>query len=217
MPLGLLMSIIIAILAVMIAAKLGPPNPPAPQVTTTSPPVTGLSEDEKKAALSVVFQHPLLAKILSGNNWSLVEAGSWTQNGELVGAALLIRLNEPVWVEGSFSDFDGKSYRAALWIGSLHVLVDLRGRKVEAISPGMTIPPQYSEPLLPGLEKARQVVANRVPTAQSIVFNGVFYTDKYPTGLAFFYVKDMKGEYFIAVNLATMSVEDKYTAPVIKR
>ncbi|MGC8988473.1 hypothetical protein, partial [Infirmifilum sp.] len=68
MPLGLLMSIIIAILAVMIAAKLGPPNPPAPQVTTTSPPVTGLSEDEKKAALSVVFQHPLLAKILSGSN-----------------------------------------------------------------------------------------------------------------------------------------------------
>ncbi|MGC9108199.1 MAG: hypothetical protein ACP5IE_08455 [Infirmifilum sp.] len=215
------MSIIIAILAVMIAAKFTALRhwgaAPAPQVTTTSPPVTGLSEDEKKAALSVVFQHPLLAKILSGNNWSLVEAGPWTQNGELVGATLLIRLNEPVWVEGSFSDFDGKSYRAALWIGSLHVLVDLRGRKVEAISPGMTIPPQYSEPLLPGLEKARQVVANRVPTAQSIVFNGVFYTDKYPTGLAFFYVKDMKGEYFIAVNLATMSVEDKYTAPVIKR
>lgn len=186
--------------------------PPPPQALRQSAnPGTLLSEDEVREALSLTMQDAELRNILASANWSLAEAGAWYVDGEKVGATLLIRINEPVWASGTFRDVGGKVYKASLWLGSLHILVNLREGRVAAASPGMARAPADPPVASEEVEKARRVALAWVHGSKAAYLNAIFYTGEFQSGLAVFRVERVDGENLVAVNLATMTVEERYT------
>jgi hypothetical protein len=207
---------LLAVLAITIVTASLASNIIAPSSLTTLgdgsvPPK--LNEEQKREAISVALSDPLVGKILARSNWTLFEAGPWVESGRIVGVAMLIRLERPVWVSGEFKDIGGKNYRAKLWVGNLHVLVDLSARRVVAISPGMARPPA-DPPDAATYEALRAVAAEKLGTRP--VLTGLFYTDEYPAGLAFFTATVGDRERIVAVDVARRIVVEKYTGEVIK-
>ena len=126
---------------------------------------------------------------------------------------MLVKLEEPAWVSGTFRDLGGRSYRAKLWMGSLHVLVDLSARRVAAVSPGMARPP--AEPPEAVVDEAVRAVAERRLGARPVLA-GVFYTDEHPAGLAFFTATVRGRESIVAVDVARRVVVDRYSGEVLR-
>jgi hypothetical protein len=207
---------LLAVLAVIVVIASLASNIIAPSSSTTHgdgsvPPM--LNEEQKREAISVTLSDPLVGNILAKSNWTLFEAGPWTESGRIVGAIMLIRLERPVWVSGEFKDIGGKNYRAKLWVGNLHVLVDLSARRVVAVSPGMARPPE-DPPEAETYEALRAVAEKKLGTRPLLA--GLFYTDEYPAGLAFFMATVGDRERIVAVDVARGIVVDKYSGEVIK-
>ncbi|MEZ0346863.1 MAG: hypothetical protein ABWK01_09945 [Infirmifilum sp.] len=208
---------LVLVSALFLLIALSPPPRPTPQGGPASqPPVLTLGENEKEVALQIALRDERIQGLLRGANWTLVESGPWTSNGELIGAVLLIRLSSPRWVSGSFAELGGNPYRADLWLGSLHVFVNFKEGRVVALSPGVARAP-HDPPLRDKtVETARGVALSRVPGASAAILNAIFYTERFPRGLALFVTVDGKGESLVAVDLARMSVVENYSGPVIR-
>ncbi|MEM1631424.1 MAG: hypothetical protein QXX83_04775 [Thermofilum sp.] len=210
---ALLLLALFAASALVIA--LNPPPPPKPlQPPSGSSAQLQLTEQEKSEALSIALKDPNVGSVLRGVNWTLALAGPWTENGEKVGAVLLIRVSEAAWVSGTFRELGGSPYRASLWLGSLHVFVNLKEGKVAAASPGMARALRDPPVLDDRVEKARGVALAWVRGSRSAYLNGVFYTEEFPEGLAFFRVEGEQGESLVAVSMARMRVEERYSGRV---
>ena len=210
-PAAILIVLAITVSSVALVSNLVAPSPLTAPGGGSAPPQ--LTEDQKREALSVALSDPLVGSILAGSNWTLVEMGAWVESGRLMGAALLIRLERPVWASGDFRDLGGRSYRAKLWVGSLHVLVDLSARRVVAVSPGMARPP--ADPPETAVDEAVRAVAAQRLGARPVLA-GLFYTDEYPAGLAFFTATVGGRERIIAVDVARRVTVDKYSGEVLK-
>lgn len=210
-----LLLLLVFLAASVFVIALNPPLPPKPlQPLFGSSASLQLTEQERSEALSIALRDPNVRGLLRGVNWTLDLAGPWTENGEKVGAVLLIRLSEAAWVSGVFRELGGNVYRASLWLGSLHVFVNLKEGKVAAVSPGMAKATRDPSALEARVEEARRVALEWVSGGRSAYLNAVFYTEEFPEGLAFFRVEGEQGESFVAVNVATMRVEGRYSGRV---
>jgi len=201
----------ITISSVALVGNLVAPSPLTTPGESSAPPQ--LTEDQRREAISVVLSDPFVGSILSKSNWTLVGLGAWVESGRVVGAALLVRLEEPAWVSGTFRELGGRSYRAKLWVGSLRVLVDLSARRVAAVSPGMARPP--ADPPEAVVDEAVRAVAAQKLGARPVLA-GVFYTDEHPAGLAFFAATVKGKESVVAVDVARGVVVEKYSGEVAR-
>jgi hypothetical protein len=181
-----------------------------------------LSREEESKALDIITNDSQICMILKKGYWEILNSGPWFEGKEKAGVLLYIRFNESVWVEGTFiNPFNNKSYHARMWVGGMHVLVDLKTNKVLGVDLGMGRPPQGA-PKINESEKLAlaERIARKRALAESLGSNvtsylaSVYYTNDYPYGIAFFCLCSSQGEAIVAVDLGKMEVVEKYTAIV---
>jgi hypothetical protein len=178
-----------------------------------------LSKEEESKALNIMANDSQIRAILEKEKWEILCSGPWFEGKEKIGAALYIRFNESVWVEGTFTNpFNNKSYTAKMWVGGMHVLIDFRMNKVSGVDLGMGRPPREA-PKVNESEKLAlaERVARKHTLAESLGSNvtsylaTIYYNSEYPYGIAFFCFRSGQREAMIAVDLSKMEVVEKYT------
>jgi len=210
---------------------LVPPEPPKPKTNDTlvvgaeTVPDLTLTKEERDRVMNVIKGDVNVSRILEKGNWTVPLMGPWTNgNGtERLGAVAIIRFNESVWVEGTFyNPFSGSSDRVKLWVGGMHVFVDLRTNRVVGLDLGMG----RSNDKAPITDK-KLAIAERIALNHTLVktlgenvesyLTAIYYISDYPSGIAFFNMRSNQGEVMVAVDLDKMVVVEKYTARVMGR
>ena len=205
---------------------IAPSPPEAPDVVSNT---TGggqgvsdftLTEEEKATAMRIIESDAHIGGILQGVDWHVELIGPLTTGLQKVGVAILITFDEAVWMEDTFYNFD-YSYDAKLWVGSMHILVDLRDGRIVGFSPtGMARAP-ITSPITNEECAAAAEIALSHPLAKALgedveaYLNAVYYyTDQYPQGIAFFNIRSEQGEAMVAIDLDKMVVVEQYTSGV---
>jgi hypothetical protein len=185
-----------------------------------------LTEEEKTAAMHIIESDAHVGGILQNLDWHVTLIGPMTQGNQKIGAAVLITFDGAVWMEDTFSTYypSGYSYAAKLWVGSMHILVDLRDGRIAGFAPtGMGRAP-ITSPITSSITSEERAAAAEIslstPVARALgenveaYLNAVYYTDDYPQGIAFFNVRSDQGEAFVAIDLDKMMVAEQYTSRV---
>jgi hypothetical protein len=183
-----------------------------------------LTEEEKATAMHIIESDTHIGGILQGVDWHVELIGPLTTGLQKVGVGVLIKFDEAVWMEDTFYILD-YSYAAKLWVGSMHISVDLRDGKIVQFSPaGMARAPITSPTTGPitSEERAAAVeIALSHPLAKALgedveaYLNAVYYyNDDYPHGIAFFNMRSEQGEAMVAIDLDKMVVVEQYTVSV---
>jgi hypothetical protein len=185
-----------------------------------------LTEEEKATAMHIIESDAHIGGILQGVDWHVTLIGPMTQGNQKIGAAVLITFDGAVWMEDTFSTYypSGYSYAAKLWVGSMHILVDLRDGRIVGFSPtGMGRAP-ITSPITSSITSEERVAAAEIslstPVAKALgenveaYLNAVYYTDEYPQGIAFFNIRSDQGEAFVAIDIDKMVVAEQYTSSV---
>ncbi|ABL78587.1 hypothetical protein [Thermofilum pendens] len=220
--LALLVALAVSAALISVAVALGslpylagPPPPPKPPAPAAHPEGSGrlLTREEKETLLSVLRRDSFLAPYLSRSNWTVKNLDQLrVYPGSKVEA--LVELAEPQWIEG----LETPKYRASMWARTLIVTVNLTAGRVERVEAVPTRPPRDT-PLSPRLEEARRVAASHrlvqsLGPSVNLYLVAVYHSGEYPGGLAVFSAFSDKGEVLVAVDLATMTVVERYTSPV---
>jgi hypothetical protein len=179
-----------------------------------------LTEEEKATAMRIIESDAHIGGILQGVDWHVELIGPMTTGLQKVGVALLIKFDEAVWMDDTFYNFD-YSYAAKLWVGSMHISVDLRDGRIVGFSPaGMARAPTTS-PITSEECAAAAEIALSHPLSKALgedveaYLNAVYYyADQYPQGIAFFNMRSEQGEAMIAIDLDEMVVVEQYTSGV---
>ena len=185
-----------------------------------------LTEEEKATAMHIIESDAHVGGILQNLDWHVKLIGPMTQGNQKIGAAVLITFDGAVWMEDTFSTYypSGYSYAAKLWVGSMHILVDLRDGRIAGFSPtGMGRAP-ITSPITSSITSEERAAAAEIslstPVARALgenveaYLNAVYYTDEYPQGIAFFNIRSDQGEAFVAIDIDKMVVAEQYTSSV---
>jgi hypothetical protein len=184
-----------------------------------------LTEEEKATALHIIESDAHVGGILQNLDWHVTLIGPMTQGNQKIGAAVLITFDGAVWMEDTFYNLSGSSsYAAKLWVGSMHILIDLRDGRIVGFAPtGMAKAP-ITSPITSSITSEERAAAAEISLSTSVAkalgedveayLNAVYYTDDYPQGVAFFNVRSDQGEAFVAIDLDKMVVVEQYTSRV---
>jgi hypothetical protein len=171
--------------------------------------------------LIIIKEDSQVKEILEKTTWQVLHIGPSTKGSQGRGAIALIRLDKPVWVEGTYyNPFAGRTLTVKMWVGSLHVIVDLSTNQVIGLDLGMgkavERTPVQDEKLAAAERIARghRLVQSLGQNVESYL-TAVYYTADYPQGLAIFSIRSTRGEVLVAVDLGTMAVVEKYTVKVV--
>jgi hypothetical protein len=94
----------------------------------------------------------------------------------------------------------------------MHISVDLRDGRIIGFSPNMGIPPIAREEYAAEAEIAlSHPLAKALGENVEAYLNAVYYTDEYPRGIVFFYMRSDQGEAFVAIDLDKAAVVEQYT------
>jgi hypothetical protein len=181
-----------------------------------------LTEEEKANAMHIIESDAHVGGILQGVDWHVKLIGPMTQGNQKIGVSVLIKFDEAVWMEDTFSTYypSGYSYVAKLWVGSLHISVDLGDGRIVGLTPGMGRAPIKS-PITSAERAAAAEIALSHPLAKALGENveayltALYYTDKYPQGMVFFNMRSDQGEAMIAIDLDKMVVAEQYTTSIV--
>jgi hypothetical protein len=184
-----------------------------------------LTEEEKAAAMHIIESDAHVGGILQNVDWHVKLIGPMTQDDQKIGAAVLITFDGAVWMEDTFYNPSGSSYAAKLWVGSMHIFVDLRDGRIVGFSPtGMGRAP-ITSPITSSITSEERAAAAEIslshPLAKALgenveaYLNAVYYTDDYPQGMAFFNMRSDQGEAMVAIDLDKMAVAEQYTVRVV--
>jgi len=224
---GVLASLAIASLSVGILApsrppfvSQPPPPPPVPANYTQGPqPQSPLSSEQLSKALGILQSDPSLSGALSRAGWRVLMAGPSALEGGGTGVVMLLRFSEPVALSGEYTLMNGERARVQLWTQSVMVKVDLDAGRLVAVDPLLAKPPAdvaEFEWVKRAKERCGAYVASAGAKPGKVLLAGVYVTEKYPQGLAVFYVESTAGEYFVSYDVARAAVLGEATGPVIK-
>jgi len=200
-----------------------PPEAPVPVGDTTGgmQTVSDLTEEEKATVMHIIKSDAHVGGILQKVDWHIQLVGPWTEGQQKIGACVLIKFDRAVWMEDTFYNPSGSSYAAKLWVGSMHIFVDLRDGRIVGFSPtGMGRAP-ITSPITSEECAAAAEIALSHPLAKALGKNvevyltAVYYTDDYPRGIAFFNMRSDEGEAMVAIDLDKTVVVEQYTVKVI--
>ena len=125
-----------------------PPPPPKPGTVIDDtvggevPTMPELTEEEKERFMRIIMSNDSVRRILDKGNWAILEGqiGVWTEGFEKIGAFAYFKFDSAVWVEGTFNMPSAVPYTAGLWVGGLHVFVDLRTNSTVGLEPSTAFP-----------------------------------------------------------------------------
>jgi hypothetical protein len=183
-----------------------------------------LTEEEKATAMRIIESDAHIGGILQGVDWHVELIGPLTTGLQKVGVGVLIKFDEAVWMEDTFYNFD-YSYAAKLWVGSMHILVDLRDGRIVGFSPAGMARAPITSPITGPITSEERATAAEIalshPLSKALgenveaYLNAVYYyDDDYPQGIAFFNMRSEQGEAFVAIDLDKMVVVEQYTVRV---
>ncbi len=187
--------------------------------TAQEPPT--LTEEQKQQVLEIATNNPRIKAILNSGNWQPLMIGPWTEGDELRGGVALIRLDKAVWSQGQFGIPGKEPYSANLWIGNIHVYVDLQRNSVVGIEPGVGRP-SGEAPTNEGIERARAIALSRATADLNrsdieARLLAVYHTSEFPGGAAIFGITSNQGdEMGIGIDMSHDTVIERFTARAIK-
>lgn len=188
-----------------------------------------LTNEEKSRTLNIIQNDNAAEAILNKENWKVLGIGSWIKDNQKIGAFALIKFNDRIWVEGTFTDPNsGNNYETKQWVGSMHAYVDLTRNKLVSLLPvGISKAPDRAPDAVPFMnEKITRAgdlaLAHKVtkdiqePVKYSLA--GVRTNAQYPDGIAFFSIVTDQNEEkaLVAVDLGKMTVIEDYTGKVAR-
>ena len=204
----------------------GPPEAPDLVGDTTGGTQTesDLTEEEKATAMHIIESDAHISGILQGVDWHVKLIGPITESQQKIGVSVLITFDVAVWMEDTFYNPSGYSYVAKLWVGSMHISVDLGDGRIVGFSPtGMGRAP-ITSPITSSITSEERAAAAEIalshPLAKALGENveayltGVYYTDDYPRGIVFFNMRSEQGEAMVAIDLDKMVIVEQYTVRV---
>ena len=183
-----------------------------------------LTEEEEAAAMHIIESDAHVGEILKGTDWHVKLIGPMTQGNQKIGATILIKFDEAVWMEDTFYNFD-YSYVAKLWVCSMHISVDLRDGRIVGFSPAGMARAPITSPITGPITSEERATAVEIalshPLSKALgenveaYLNAVYYyNDDYPQGIAFFNMRSEQGEAFVAIDLDKMVIVEQYTVRV---
>jgi hypothetical protein len=206
----------------------GPPEAPVLVGDTTEGMQTALdlTEEEKATVMHIIESDAHIGEILQGVDWHVKLILPMTEGLQKIGAAVLIKFDEAVWMEDTFSTYypSEYSYVAKLWVGSLHISVDLGDSRIVGLTPGMGRAPITSSiksPITSEEHAAAVEISLSHPVAKALGENveayltAVYYIDEYTGGMAFFNMRSEQGEAMVAIDLDKMVAAEQYTARIV--
>lgn len=220
--------VVVAALQIRLGPIVGPWPPPPPKPGTVIDDTVGgevptmpeLTEEEKERFMSIIMSNDSVRRILDKGNWTILEGqiGVWTEGFEKIGAFAYFKFDSAVWVEGTFNMPSAVPYTARLWVGGLHVFVDLRTNSTVGLEPGMG-KAMDKVPLDEELAAAERIALNHTlvkSLGEDIEshLSAVYYIPDYPKGMAVFDVRSDREEVMVTVDLEKMVVVEKYTVRV---
>ncbi|AIC15435.1 hypothetical protein [Nitrososphaera viennensis] len=180
-----------------------------------------LTDEEKSRVLEIAKNDPRVKAILDHSSWQALLIGPWTDEGVQKGGVVLIRLDKAVWAEGEFGVPGAKAYRASLWVGNLHVNVDLQKNVVVGVEPGIG-KPSGPTPTNEIIDNAKAVAKSRAVaelnnTNVEAKLLAVYYNSEFPKGAAMFVITSEQGdEMATGVDLSQNQIIEKYTVRAVK-
>lgn len=186
---------------------------------TQQPPT--LTQEQKQKVLETAKNDPRIKPILDAATWQPLLVGPWTEDDQLLGGVVLIRLDKAVWSQGEFGIPGAESYRASMWIGNMHVYVDLQKNTVVGIEPGVGRPAGQT-PTDQSIEDAKMVALTRAiqeldRTDLEAKLLAVYHNSEFPRGAAFFaIVSDQGDEMAVGIDMTQNAVIEKYTAKAVQ-
>jgi len=201
-----------------------PPPPPKPGTVIDDtvggevPTMPELTEEEKERFMRIIMRNDSVRRILEKGNWTILEGqiGVRTEGFEKIGAFAYFKSDSAVWVEGTFNMPSAVPYTARLWVGGLHVFVDLRTNRTVGLEPGMGRA-MDKVPLDEELAAAAERIALNHTLVKSLGenieshLNAVYYIPEYPRGMAVFNIRSDREEVMVTIDLDKMVVVEKYT------
>lgn len=205
----------------------GPPEAPVLVDDTTGGTQTesDLTEEEKATAMHIIESDAHVGEILQGVDWHVKLIGPITGGLQKIGVSVLIKFDGAVWMEDTFYNPSGYSYVAKLWVGSMHISVDLWDGRIVGFSPtGMGRAP-ITSPITSSITSEERAAAAEIslshPLAKALGENveayltGVYYIDDYPQGIVFFNMRSEQGEAMVAIDLDKMVIVEQYTSRIV--
>lgn len=178
-----------------------------------------LTDEEKSRIRTIIEQDQYLAKTLKKTNWRVADISTWSKDpSEKIGGAALVLLEKSVWFDDSYYNiFTKGTQKVKIWTSSMNVFVDLRENKVAGLDvgisrPGDTLPADADQPQAKKVahDKAKEEFGNNVETT----LLGTYYSiPEHKKGLSVFLVtQDQQEKMLVAVDLDSMSVDEKRTS-----
>ena len=175
-----------------------------------------LTEEEKERFINIIMSNDSVRRILDKANWTIRHMGPRTEGEERLGA--LIVFDTAVWVEGTFNMPSAIPYTAKLWVGNLHVFVDLGTNSTVGLEPGIG-KAMDKVPLDEELAAAEKIALNHTLVKSlgediESYLNAVYYIPEYIKGMAIFSIRSDREEVMVTIDLDKMVVVEKHTVRV---
>ncbi len=123
-------------------------------------------------------------------------------------------MTDQVWTEGRFYD-QTEGYTAKIWLGSLHIIVDLTKDKITYLKEGLG-KPAYKIPLTDGLVTTERV-ARDYKDVKSLDVKDVYLLavyDRMSNSIVIFRYVSQTEEVLVGVDLTKMTIIEKLSGKV---